>query len=377
MPRVLFYAVLALQLASVKGAEPQQVQIEGAHFVGAAGCKSSSCHGGAGEKRSQYITWLRHDVHTRGYAILTTARSERMADALRLPQQQEGLPRATASARCTSCHSPFKAVPPARLLATADPAESVSCESCHGAAEPWLRGHTRPDWTYATRIGAGMRDLKSFYVRANTCVACHQNIEADIAGAGHPELFFELNRQSEAEPKHWRDPEGSGARAWLVGQAVALRELSWKLAQNPARDALTFSQWSAVVWLLHKTAAVTPTLPAIDSYTDDPGAFPRLQQQSDALARRAASANFDRNFAPRLLRELSTTAEDFRESTAVPKEIQYRRAQRLVLAFECLAGESSELRSNMSALREELRDVSSFDSNRFSARLAALQQTLH
>ena len=120
-------------------------------------------------------------------------------------------------------------MPQAQRAASAEPTESVSCESCHGAAGGWLRGHTRPDWTYATRVGAGMRDLKSFYVRANTCVACHQNLDPDIVAAGHPELVFELDGQSAAQPRHWSDPEDSGPRAWLTGQAVALRELSWRL----------------------------------------------------------------------------------------------------------------------------------------------------
>ena len=114
----------------------------------------------------------------------------------------------------------MQAVAPARLTSSIDPHESVSCEACHGAAEPWLRGHTRPDWSYATRVGAGMRDLRNFYVRANTCVACHQNLDGDIANAGHPELLFELNQQSIDEPKHWRDPaesecaRGSSGRQW-------------------------------------------------------------------------------------------------------------------------------------------------------------------
>ena len=101
----------------------------------------------------------------------------------------------------------------------------------------WLRGHTRKDWTYATRVGAGMRDLRNFYVRANTCVACHQNLDADLLAAGHPELTFELDGQSVAEPKHWRDEDPwSGPRAWLVGQAVALREMSWALANSETPD---------------------------------------------------------------------------------------------------------------------------------------------
>src|SRR5665213_4200704 len=75
-----------------------------------------------------------------------------------------------------------------------------------------------------------MRDLQNLYVRANVCGAGHQNVDADILKAGHPELMFELDGQSVAEPKHWSaEKNGNGAQAWLVGQAVALREMSWQL----------------------------------------------------------------------------------------------------------------------------------------------------
>ena len=181
----MLIVLLALPVESVWSAEPLQVRVQPTQFVGAAGCKSSSCHGGAGEKRSQFITWTRRDIHTRGYATLTNARSERMAAALK-----DSSVAATANARCTVCHSPFQMVAAQQAQPTLDPAESISCESCHGAAGSWLRGHTRPDWSYATRVGAGMRDLKSLYVRANTCVACHQNLDDDIAAAGHPQLVF-------------------------------------------------------------------------------------------------------------------------------------------------------------------------------------------
>ncbi len=116
-----------------------------------------------------------------------------------------------------------------RFASTAHADEGVSCESCHGAAGSWLRGHTRTDWNYAMRVTAGMRDLRSLYVRANTCVACHQNIDNDLLKAGHPTLVFELDSQSINEPKHWRDDDPSiGPRAWLTGQAVALREAAWR-----------------------------------------------------------------------------------------------------------------------------------------------------
>lgn len=41
-----------------------------------------------------------------------------------------------------------------------------------------------------------MRDLRNLYARANACVACHQNVDPEILKAGHPELVFELDRQS-------------------------------------------------------------------------------------------------------------------------------------------------------------------------------------
>src|SRR5205814_1122447 len=168
-------------MVSVSAEELKQAPEAETKFVGAVGCKSSSCHGGAGEKRSQYITWVQQDFHARAYAVLVNARSSRMAEALSLPAAQ-------TSDRCTVCHSPLQSVASARLTTMADADEGVSCENCHAAAGPWLRGHTRKDWTYATRVGAGMRDLRSFYVRANTCVACHQNLDADLLQAGHPEL---------------------------------------------------------------------------------------------------------------------------------------------------------------------------------------------
>ena len=107
------------------------------------------------------------------------------------------------------------------------------------------------NWTYAMRVTAGMRDLRSFYVRGNTCVARHQNLDPDIIKAGHPELMFELDGQSVAEPKHWRDDDpSSGLRAWFVGQAVALREMSWDLSKSETPDAEAVARWKGPAWLL-------------------------------------------------------------------------------------------------------------------------------
>src|SRR5207245_11646033 len=107
----------------------------------------------------------------------------------------------------TASNAPLQTVPNELLSQGLAIGVGVSCESCHGRAEHWLRGHTRHDWSHADRVRAGMRDLRNLYVRANTCVACHQTLASDIRQAGHPELLFELDGQAVSQPKHLRPAE--------------------------------------------------------------------------------------------------------------------------------------------------------------------------
>jgi len=351
-------------------AEVKATPIRAGQFVGSAGCKSSSCHGGAGEKRSQYQTWLQQDFHARSYAILTNARSARIAETLELGAPQ-------TNARCTVCHTPFQSIAPARLMRTAHADEGVSCESCHAAAGSWLRGHTRKDWTYATRVAAGMRDLRSFYVRANTCVACHQNLDADIKNAGHPELIFELDRQSVAEPKHWWDEPSSGPRAWLVGQAVALREVSWRLSQDESVNEDLAAEWNALAWLLAK-ATSNQSLPAIDasSLTTTPDTFKRMQSQADLLARRAAERGVT---SIKILQTLAASDSEFLVSRE-PLELLFRRAVRLVLALDRLSTSNARETINRSPeldrLFEDVRSRADFQPARFADHLASFRATI-
>ena len=351
-------------------------QLQTDQFVGAIGCKSSSCHGGAGEKRSQYLTWVQQDFHAKSYAILTNARSARIAETLSLPAAQ-------TSNRCTVCHSPFQSVAPTRLASTAQPDEGVSCESCHNAAEPWLRGHTRTDWTYAMRVSAGMRDLRSFYVRANTCVACHQNIDSDILKAGHPELTFELDGQSIAEPKHWRDDDpASGPRAWLVGQAVALREVSWMLSKSETPDRELIAKWNGLGWLLSKVTTNETRLPAINLPIEmDRASFDRMKDEADLLARRAAEYSWSAGFASKLLRTFAAADSEFGASQQTSSEILFRRAERLVPALERLSAavnrNTSPIAKNqdLASLFEDVRAIP-FQPAKFAADLAIFRTTI-
>jgi hypothetical protein len=337
--------------------EINQSSLESAEFVGAANCRSSSCHGGAGPKREQYLVWSRQDFHAKSFAILTSARSARIIETI-------GGGEASTNARCTVCHSPFQTMAPTRLASTAHPDEGVSCESCHGAARSWLRGHTRPDWTYATRVTAGMRDLRSLYVRANSCVACHQNIDNELLKAGLPTMVFELDSQSIDEPKHWRDDPWIGSRAWLTGQAVALREATWRWRTDPISAPDMQATSSALAWLLEKVTTMAPGLPQVSE--PNYSALDSLQRQADELARGAATWNLDINSAMSMLRGLSSTEAEFIGPTASIETLFYR-ARRLVLALDRLSaainenqGAQFKIDKELKALREDVRSRENF-----------------
>ena len=370
--------LFAAGVGSLSAKEPWQIRETGGAFVGSIGCKSSSCHGGAGPKRSQYITWSQKDFHTKAYAVLLNSRSERIAESL-------GIGGAQSSARCTVCHSPLQSVAPSRLTRTAQPDEGVSCETCHGAAGGWLRGHTRPDWTYNTRVAAGMRDLRNLYVRANACVACHQNLPPELLQAGHPDLFFELDGQSVAEPKHWRDEEPwNGLREWLTGQAVALREMSWALASDPQGDELSNARWNGLAWLCATatSAGSIPSPMSLPPSTPGRSDFTSMQMQADALARRASTSNWSDSSARSLLVALASVDVEF-TAQGTANQLLGQRAKRLVLALDRLANALNQNRGGrlkvdpeLNQLFEDVKTLDAFDASGFASHLQSFRTAL-
>ena len=376
--RFVFFSLLLVAAGSVHavGGDVKQAREGPGLFVGSASCSSSSCHGGAGEKRSQFITWSRQDFHTRAYAILLGARSTRIAEAV-------GIGHAPTNARCTGCHSPLQAVAPTRLAVAAQVDQGVSCESCHGAAGGWLRGHTRPDWTYAMRVGAGLHDLRQLYMRANACVACHQNVDNDILQAGHPTLVFELDSQSVNEPKHWRDEDPwRGARAWLTGQATALREAAWgaRTQSEPAPDMQETSV--ALGWLLAKVTLTDPNLPqVVEPATSD---LEPLQRDGDTLARAAAKWNPTMDGVMVLLRSLAEMDSEFTINKERSGEALFYRGRRLVLALDRLTTALNanrdiplKLDPELKALEKDIAEAhGNLDAGKFSEHLRAFRGKL-
>jgi hypothetical protein len=221
----------------------------------------------------------------------------------------------------------MEAVAPERLAKGLKADRGVSCEACHGPAGAWLRFHTRPDVTYRQIVAAGLRDLNDLYGRANACVACHLNLDESIRRVGHPELFFEFAAQSLAQPPHYTDERPSlGPRSWLTGQAVALRELSWKLAAK--QDDRLLARWKALVWLLRKTEPGRKELPE----TGEPSA---MQSAADRLARNASAARWTREDLVTLLKNYLAAHAEFADAKTDSVALR-RRAEVLVPSVDRL-----------------------------------------
>lgn len=305
---------LLLTSATASASEPNQ-------FLGAQSCASSSCHGGADTKSNQNLIWSQHDPHSKSFATLITARSERIAESLNITN-------AAKNARCTVCHAPFATVPADLAANVLDPAEGVSCETCHGMAKTWLRSHTRKDFSHADKVATGMRDLRSPYDRANACVACHQNVDPDILAAGHPELIFELDGQAVSEPKHWQEQTNwSGAQTWLAGQAVAAREIGWNLEKT--QNNKEKERWLGITWVIDNadSALRIATLPKLTDRAS--------KAACDEIAKSVSQLKWNQKLTRDCLTQLAGTSQQFRD-TKLSQPIQARRAERLVLALDRL-----------------------------------------
>lgn len=324
----LFSAGVILHALTAGFSSAIGAEIEPHKFVGVETCATSGCHGAADPKRFQFQFWKHADPHSKAFSTLNTARSARMAEELKLGDAAKNL-------QCTSCHAPFHDLPASLMSKPLTAMESVSCESCHGAASNWERSHTRPDYSHAQRVVAGMRDLQNLYIRANSCVACHQVVSSQLLKAGHPELIFELDGQTQAQPRHWAEKHDyNRAQAWLVGQAVALREMSAQLLAEKNPEQSVVQRWSSLKWLVQQARVISPTADHLVSLTDDT-VRPNLEavhRIADQLAKETSDTEWNDKQTQQLLKRLSSIAGEFRGNTS--PALSARRAERLVLALD-------------------------------------------
>ncbi|MCB9030294.1 MAG: hypothetical protein H6619_04520 [Deltaproteobacteria bacterium] len=204
-------------------------------FMGVGSCSSSNCHGGTSARKgtnvmqNEYVTWYKHGSHSKAWQVLTNSDSKKIAEHL-------GIADASKEPLCLKCHSTY--VPDAALHGDKyNIDEGVSCESCHGAAEQWIKAHTDQDASHQKNVELGLNDLNDIGERAKLCLSCHygneeKTVNHKMIGAGHPRLSFELDTFSMIQPRHWeydadyikRKVDYVSTRTWLVGQAVIASE---------------------------------------------------------------------------------------------------------------------------------------------------------
>ena len=187
-------------------------------------------------------------------------------------------------------------------------------------------------------------------------------------------MFFELDGQMAAEPPHWKD-EGAwlGPRAWLTGQAAALREISWKL--TTASDPGLVARWKALAWLIRKTETGA-SLPG----TDD---FAAMQAAADRVARSASREDWSKDSTMRLLKSCVSLTEEFRDGKIEPADMR-RRGEVLIYAIDRLWSAlktNSKLSSEnfdkaLAILAGEAKRQDGFDPIRYAAALQSVEAAL-
>ncbi len=304
-----------------------------------------------------------------------------MARSLRIAENL-GITDPVKDARCTVCHNPLRTLPNSLFTPAALEKRDtgVSCETCHGKAESWLRFHTRLDITHEQRVAAGMREMRDLYGRANVCVACHLNIDSGLVRAGHPEMFLELDGQTATQPPHWVEKDNDpwfGPREWLTGQAADLRELSWKLARTPTDEALR-ARVKGLLWLLRLTHAGSSALKSVE--VTDPKA---VRTAADSLAHTAAHQKWSRDSTASLLSAMAQSNTSFRDDRLSSDE-RRRRAEVLVQAagrlWQALQANGAPpqplLDTALNLSTNEARAQQAFDPLRFAAALQQVEVAL-
>lgn len=212
-------------------------------YLGVGSCSSSNCHGAAKPSGkmsilgNEFFTWYKEDKHSQAYKILLNKDAKQIASNLGLgsPEQEPA---------CLTCHATFakeEARGPKFNLE-----DGVSCESCHGAAESWLKAHAEKDASHAANVANGMHDLVPPLKRSATCISCHQGDENRqlnhrLYGAGHPRVNFESDTYEAVMPRHWlvdsdyekRKGAYSPSKAWLAGQYVLAERFITELSKDP------------------------------------------------------------------------------------------------------------------------------------------------
>lgn len=220
----------ALLLATTLAGAAELPESDGRTHTGVATCAASQCHGSAiprdatGILQNEYVTWTQADPHSRAYAVLSNAQSQRIAARL-------GIGNAREARECLDCHADN--VAPQQRGEKFQLSDGVGCEACHGGAENWLATHyNAPSISRAENLSAGMYPTNEADARADLCLSCHLGTVNKFAthrmmAAGHPRLAFELDTFTELWRTLGRQPHFRNDAEYRQRKNVPSHSFTW------------------------------------------------------------------------------------------------------------------------------------------------------
>lgn len=233
--------------------------------------------------------------------------------------------RIKADSECLGCHFTSQIVDGDEKTTA-----GISCESCHGGAQAWLKrhsefsGHEKAEQEsaeeaatrWADAEAAGMIRPQDIYLLAKNCYSCHVVPKEDLVNTGgHPAGSpFELVAWSQGEIRHnsWYSPDKSNRKAsadrkrvfFVVGTAVEL-EVSLRavaVSTQKARYAVSMAKRAQAAKVRMTTIAGVLSVPEIDEIVAAAsGAALKLNNEAEltaaadkiAAATRKLAANYD------------------------------------------------------------------------------------
>jgi hypothetical protein len=202
-----------------------------------------------------------------------------------------GVPRIRSESLCLTCHYTVQEKENRK-----QPIAGISCESCHGAGDDWIKVHsgysgkTEKTETKAERDARwkladskGMIRPSSLYRLAKNCYGCHVVPQEDLVNkGGHPAGSpFELMSWSQGEVRHntWHNKGKENAPAtavrkrmlYLVGLGVELETGMRAVSRATARRLYAFEMAKRVDRARKQLAAAAkaaPNVPEIASMVE-------------------------------------------------------------------------------------------------------------
>jgi len=178
----VIFSVAQVTLAQVPRLNP-------AHVMGAQAC--SECHG------KEVDAW-RATTHFKTFKTLEDSdKANEIADNLDIDDL-------AGNGLCIECHFTIQKKGAANVAIS-----GISCESCHGAAQDWIKEHNKENVPRAQRKAtaekAGMLYPENIYAVASNCYDCHVVDREELVNeGGHPAFSadFDLYAWSQGEVRH-------------------------------------------------------------------------------------------------------------------------------------------------------------------------------